>query len=226
MTEPVASAALPASGPLAEPAPTRPRLLTLVDLAAIAVFAIVGARAGVAAGLDLFGLMVVAFASSLGGGMIRDVVIGDIPPAALRSVAYPVVAFCGGGAVFLFDRIFDELPLSVIETMDAAGLALFCVGGAAKALDHGLRPLAAVLLGTTSAVGGGMIRDVLVNDVPAVLVTDEYASAAVAGAAVMVVASVRDVRRSRAMLVGAASSFVLWVVTFRLGWALPRAVGG
>ena len=169
--------------------------------------------------------MVVAFASALGGGMIRDILIGDAPPAALRSVAYPVVALCGGGAVFLFDRTVDEFPSSLTDTLDAAGLALLCVVGAAKALDHGVRSVAAVVVGTVSAVGGGTIRDVLVNDIPAVLLTDEYATAAVVGAAVLVVLSALGVHRSWAMLVGAVASFVVWVVTFQLDWQLPRAIG-
>jgi uncharacterized membrane protein YeiH len=205
---------------------TRPRLLTLLDLAATAVFAIGGAHAGVAAGLDVFGLMVVAFATALGGGMIRDVLIGDVPPAALRSVAYPVVAFCGGGLVFLLDRPVDGFPSSVSDALDAAGLALFCVVGAAKALDHGLRPLAAVLLGTITAVGGGVIRDVLVDVVPSVLRADVYATAAVVGSATMVALSLRGVRRSRAMLAGGVVCFTVRMVSVWQDWELPRAIGG
>ncbi|MET0324209.1 MAG: trimeric intracellular cation channel family protein [Ilumatobacteraceae bacterium] len=204
---------------------TRPHLLTLVDLAATAVFAIGGAQAGVDADLDVFGLMVVAFATALGGGMIRDVLIGDTPPAALRSVAYPVVAFCGAGAVFLVERSVDEIPSSLMDTLDAGGLSLFCVVGAAKALDHDLRPLAAVLLGTITAVGGGVIRDVLVDVVPSVLRADVYATAAVIGSAVMVALSVRGVRRPRAMLVGAVACFVVRMMSLWFDWELPRAIG-
>ena len=204
---------------------TRPRLLALVDLAATAIFAIGGAHAGVDAGLDVFGLMVVAFATALGGGMIRDVLIGAVPPAALRCVAYPVVAFCGAGLVFVVDRRVDGIPTSVSDTLDAAGLALFCVVGAAKALDHGLRPLAAVLLGTITAVGGGVIRDVLVDVVPSVLRADIYATAAVVGSATMVALSAWGVRRSRAMLGGAVVCFVVRLLAVWQDWQLPRAIG-
>ena len=203
---------------------TRPRLLRMVDLAATAVFAIGGAQAGVDADLDVFGLMVVAFATALGGGMIRDVLIGDTPPAALRSVAYPLVAFGGGAAVFLAERVIDEVP-SLVDTLDAGGLSLFCVVGAAKALDHGLRPLAAVLLGTITAVGGGVIRDVLVDVVPSVLRADVYATAAVVGAAVMVGLSACGVGRPRAMLVGGVTCFVIRMASIGLDWELPRAIG-
>ena len=103
-------------------------------------------------------------------------------------------------------------------------VALFWVG-AAKALDHGLRPLAAVLLGTITAVGGGVIRDVLVDVVPSVLRADVYATAAVVGSATMVALSVRGVRRWRAMLAEGVVCFTVRMVSVWQDWELPRAIG-
>ena len=206
-------------------ATTRAQLLRTVDLAATGLFAIEGARAGAEARLDVFGLMVVAFATALGGGIIRDVLIGDLPPAALRSVAYPVVAFAGGAAVWLLYRWIEEFPSSVSDLLDAAGLSLFCVVGAAKALDFGLNPLGATLLGTVTGVGGGVIRDVLLDEIPNVLRIDVYATAALLGAAVMVTLSALGVARPRAMLPGAIACFALRMTSVWLDWDLPRAIG-
>ena len=162
------------------------RLLGAFDLAATLIFAVEGARAAVLADLDVFGVLVIAFASSLGGGITRDVLIGDVPPASLRSVRYPATAF-GAGMLVIAAYHFSDVALTGwgLTAVDAAGLGLFAVTGAAKALDHGMNWLLAVLLvGPSPPWPGGTIRDVLLNEVPAVLRADIYAVAAIFGAAV------------------------------------------
>jgi uncharacterized membrane protein YeiH len=157
------------------------------DLAATLLFAVEGATVAVNARLDLFGILVIAFVTALGGGMIRDVLLGDNPPAALRFTRYPIAAFIGGFVVFLFSSQVRKISPDVIVVLDAAALSLFAVSGARKALDFETNGLAAALLGMITGVGGGVMRDVLVNRVPLILVAEIYASAAFVGAAAMVI---------------------------------------
>lgn len=195
-----------------------------VDLAATFVFAVEGALAGVPVRLDLFGLMVIALITSTGGGMTRDVLIGDTPPRALRSGRYVAVAAVGGLLAFaLHDTISSALD-DVVVVLDALGLALFAVVGAAIALDAGMTALSAVLVGTITAVGGGVVRDVLLDEVPIVLRANIYALAAALGAAVFVVLVRSGRPKAAAMLVGAAACFVLRMVSVWFDWNLPTAL--
>jgi uncharacterized membrane protein YeiH len=199
------------------------RLLTSIDLAATALFAVEGARRGVLAGLDVFGVIVVASATALGGGILRDLLIGDIPPASLRSVAYPVAALGAGAAVLGLFLTVGSVPTGMaMGVLDAAGLALFAVTGAVKALDHRMNALLAVLLGTMTGVGGGTIRDVLLDIVPGVLRQEVYAVAAALGAATVVLAARFGARRSTAMVAGAVACFALRVAALHWDWDLPR----
>ena len=201
---------------------TAARLLTLTDQAATFLFAVEGALAAVVAGLDLFGILVIAFVTALVGGIIRDVLIGYTPPASLRGASYPAVAFAGAVLVFLLYRSIREVPAGLLLWSDAAGLALFAVVGATKALDFKLTPLVAVLLGTVSAVGGGVTRDVLLNLVPAVLREDIYAVAAAAGGTVTVLCLRLGVPRALAMAAGFVVCFSLRLVSVWQGWSLPH----
>jgi uncharacterized membrane protein YeiH len=132
-------------------------------------FGVEGATAAVRGNLDLLGLMVLAFATALCGGMTRDVLIGAVPPNAIRDWRYPAVAFVARTLTFLAHALVRPYPQQVIVTLDAAGLALFAVAGAEKALAYGIHPSTAVLLGAITAVGGGVVRDVLLAQIPAVV---------------------------------------------------------
>jgi uncharacterized membrane protein YeiH len=199
-------------------------LLLVVDLAGALVFAVEGALAGIGAELDLLGLMVVAFATALGGGMIRDLLIGAVPPNSVRDWRYPATAFAGAGAVFFFYQFFQRVPAELMITLDAAGLALCAVAGAGKAIEFGINPLLAVLMGGVTGVGGGTIRDVLLTRVPGVLRTDIYAAAALAGAAVVVIGLKTRLPRGLVMTLGAAACFVLRLVAVARHWNLPRVM--
>ena len=129
------------------------------DLAGTAVFALEGALAAMHRGLDLLGVMVLSFVVALGGGVIRDLLIGATPPNAVRDWRYPVLAFVTGLLTFVFHGAACELPALLVTTLDAAGLALFAVAGAQKALNFGIGPFIATLMGTLTGVGGGAIRD-------------------------------------------------------------------
>jgi uncharacterized membrane protein YeiH len=199
-------------------------LLLVVDLAGVLVFAIEGAMAGIGAELDLLGLMVVAFATALGGGMIRDLLIGAVPPNSVRDWRYPATAFAGAGAVFFFYQFFRSLPPNLMVTLDAAGLALCAVAGAGKAVEFGINPMLSVLMGGVTGVGGGTIRAMLLTQIPGVLKADIYAAAALAGATVVVIGLKTKLPRWSVMTAGAAVCFVLRMVAVSQHWNLPKVM--
>jgi uncharacterized membrane protein YeiH len=199
-------------------------VLLAVDLVGTFVFAVEGALAGIQGELDLLGLLVVSFVTALGGGTVRDLLIGAVPPNSIRDWRYGATAFAGGGAVFCFYQSFQHVPQQLLITLDAAGLALFAMAGAGKALEFGINPMISVLMGVLTGVGGGTIRDVLMMRVPGVLNTDIYASAALAGAAVMVIGLALKVPRTVAMTAGGVCCFVLRMVAVARHWNLPKVM--
>jgi uncharacterized membrane protein YeiH len=198
----------------------------VLDLSGIFVFAVSGATLAVRKGFDAVGIVVLAIATSLGGGMIRDTLIGDLPPAALREQGYLLLALLAGLVVLVAHGVVERVERPVL-VFDAAGLGLFCVVGAAKAMDAGLRPASAVLLGTITAVGGGVIRDVLARDVPAVFRPDTALTAipAAAGAGATVAAWEADVYGATAAVAIAVAVFVVRLLAMRYGWGAPVARG-
>lgn len=199
-------------------------LLLVVDLLGTYVFAVEGAMTAIRANLDLLGLLVLSFATALGGGIIRDMLIGGVPPNSIRDWRYGATAFAGGGTVFFFYQFFQSVPQPLMITLDAAGLALFAVAGAEKALEFGINPLIAVLMGGVTGVGGGTVRDVLLTQIPGVLRTDIYAAAALAGAVVVVVGIRMKMTRTLAMSLGGVTCFALRMVAVWQHWNLPKVM--
>jgi uncharacterized membrane protein YeiH len=200
-------------------------LLFVVDLAGTFVFAVEGAMAAIEGRLDFFGVMVLSFATALGGGVIRDLLIGAVPPAAIRDTWYPITAFIGGAVAFFLSRFVQQIPSFLVIGLDAAGLGLFAVSGAAKALAYDIHPFMAVLMGTITGVGGGTTRDIFLARVPAVLRVDVYAVAALVGSAVMISGIKLGMSRSLMMAVGAIACFLLRVLSVWQHWNLPRVNG-
>src|SRR5271163_357456 len=141
------------------------KLLFAVDLAGTLLFAIEGATAATAGNLDLLGGMVLAFATELAGGIMRDLLIGATPPASLRDWRYAAMAFTGGAIVFFLHRYVLAVPGPAMLVLDAAALALFAVAGTEKALEFNVHPFIAILLGGMTAVGGGTVRDILPSNI-------------------------------------------------------------
>jgi len=161
-------------------------LLLVLDLAGIFVFAVTGGLVAVRRQFDMFGVLVLAGATGLGGGFLRDVLIDATPPAALADWRYLLVPVVAGVAAFAWHPAFARLERTV-NVLDACGLGLFCVTGALKALDLGLGPAPAALMGMVTGIGGGMLRDVLASRVPVIFRGELYATPALAGAAIVVV---------------------------------------
>lgn len=199
------------------------RLVVALDLLGIFVFALEGALAASNGHFDILGVLVLSFATALGGGIVRDLLIGARPVAAVSDFRYPAIAFAAGLVVFFFSAVVKQVPTQVLITLDAAGLSLCAVAGAEKALQFEIHPTIAVLLGAVTGVGGGCIRDVLMNRSPGVLHTDIYAVAALFGATIMILAQRRfAVPPSLASFLGGVACFVLRLVAVWRNWQLPQ----
>jgi uncharacterized membrane protein YeiH len=196
--------------------------LTVFDLGGTFVFALSGAVAGVKNRLDLFGVLVLAFAAGNSGGIARDVMIGAVPPAAIHDWRYVAVSVLAGLITFYWFRIISGLRSPVL-VFDAAGLGLFAVSGASKALAFHAGPVAATLLGMLTGIGGGMVRDVLVREIPTVLRTELYAVAALVGAGAVVIGEMLHIGSTAAATTGAVLCFALRFMAMRRDWHLPIA---
>jgi uncharacterized membrane protein YeiH len=196
-------------------------LVKALDLIGTFVFAISGAMLGIRQGMDLFGILVLGFVTAVFGGLLRDLLIGAIPPAAVGSWYYLALAVTAGLLAFWCHELLARLQQPVLF-FDAAGLGIFAVAGTQKALDYGLNwPMAAVL-GVISGIGGGMVRDVLAAQTPVVLRSDIYAVAALAGGLVVVAGSYLGLPSTLVALAGAALCVFLRIMALYRGWKLPR----
>jgi len=184
--------------------------LQAVDLAGTLLFAIEGATAAIAANLDMLGVMVLAFATALAGGIIRDVLIGAAPPQSLRDWRYAAMAFLGGAIVFSLHGFVVAIPRPVMIGLGATALSLFAVAGTEKALLYNMHPFIAMLMGTITGVGGGTVRDILLAQIPGVLRTDVYATAALAGSAVLIAGRKLRLSSSQAAVLGWRASRCAW----------------
>ncbi|HEV8000617.1 MAG TPA: trimeric intracellular cation channel family protein [Planctomycetaceae bacterium] len=197
-------------------------LLSVLDFGGTFVFAISGATAGVRRRLDLFGVLVLSFVAANSGGITRDLLIGATPPVAIEDWRYAAVSLLAGALVFYGYDFVGRLQNPVL-IFDAAGLALFAVAGADKALTYGLQPAPAAFLGMLTGIGGGMARDVLLAEVPIVLRAELYAVAGLAGATVVVLGDRLHVPFVLSAVAGALLCFGLRVMAVRRGWHLPIA---
>jgi len=194
-----------------------------LDLGGTFVFALSGAMAGVKHRLDLFGVLVLSFAAATSGGIARDVFIGAVPPAAISDWRYIAIPVLAGVIAFYWHPILERLQSSVL-LFDAAGLSLFAVSGALKALAFHLGPVSAAILGMATGIGGGIVRDLLIAEIPTVLKSEIYAVAALTGAGVVVVGSLLQFPAHVVCAAGFVSCFALRFAAIRRGWRLPKPV--
>ncbi|MFC5003672.1 trimeric intracellular cation channel family protein [Dactylosporangium cerinum] len=199
-------------------------VITILELAGLYVFATSGALMAVYKGFDVVGIVVLAMLTALGGGILRDLIIGATPPAAFTEVSYLVVPLLAAVVTFFVHRLVHRLTFTVL-VFDAAGLGLFCVTGTLKALDFGLGPLQAVLLGITTAVGGGVLRDITARETPALVQvdTDLYAIPAAAGAVIVAVADQVGLPMTAVAVGAAALVFAFRLTAMLRHWTAPRA---
>jgi uncharacterized membrane protein YeiH len=186
------------------------------------VFALSGGLLAVRKRFDLFGVLLLSFVVAVTGGITRDVLIGAVPPAAVASWHTLAIAAFGGLLAFYVYPAVQSFKRDIL-LFDAVGLAVFAVTGAQKALDHGIDPVMAAVLGMVSGIGGGIMRDVLAGDVPTVLRADLYALAALAAAGVVSLGQMLDTPPLLPMLIGAAACIFLRVMAIYRGWRVPVA---
>jgi uncharacterized membrane protein YeiH len=195
-------------------------LLLALDLGGTFVFALSGALAGAKRRLDVFGIMVLSFAAANSGGIARDVLIGATPPAAISDWRYLAVSVLAGALTFFWHPTIERQQRSVL-LFDAVGLALFAVSGTQKALAFHLNPLMAAVLGMLTGIGGGIVRDLLLSEVPTVLRAEVYAVAALAGAAVVVAGHILQLPSAPVAVAGAALCFAIRMLAILRSWQLP-----
>jgi uncharacterized membrane protein YeiH len=203
-------------------------VLLVLDLVGTFAFALNGALTAVrAAHVDIVGVVTLGMITAVGGGIIRDILLGALPPATFVDWRYLAVAAAGGLIVFVFSRGLNRFT-SPIDVLDAAGLSLFAITGAGKALELGVGPVQAIILGTVTGVGGGTVRDVLIGQVPSVLSSGLYAIPALVGAALVVVATssgVNQVLGAPVALGAAVVCFLIRMVGLHFGLDAPRPPG-
>ncbi|MEV8638374.1 TRIC cation channel family protein [Streptosporangium sp. NPDC051023] len=196
----------------------------LLDLVGIFVFALSGALVGVRKRLDVVGMAVLAEMTALGGGILRDLIL-NVRPAAFSSTGYVLVPVAATAIVFFWHPHVERV-MPAVNVLDAAGLGLFCVVGTEKAMNYGLSPLHATLLGVTTGVGGGVLRDVLSGQIPSLLYDRQlYAVPATLGSAVMATLYTFDLHGWPATLAAAVFAFGLRIAAMRLRWRAPLARG-
>ncbi|WP_028936885.1 trimeric intracellular cation channel family protein [Pseudonocardia spinosispora] len=203
-------------------------LLLVLDLLGIAVFAVSGALAAIRARFDVFGVMVLAVITAIGGGVIRDVLLGITPPSSLRRWPYLLVPLLVGLAVFLLRRP-SGAPRSraharrLVLVADALGLALFVTTGTSTALATGAPAVTSALVGAITGIGGGVLRDILLREVPLVLHREIYAVPALLGAMLVALADrlswpSTPIAIAAAILVAGLRLLAIW-----RQWDAPRA---
>lgn len=196
--------------------------LLVLDLTGTFAFALNGALTAVrVARLDIVGVLTLGVVTAIGGGIIRDLMIGAVPPATFSDWRYLAVAAGGALIAFFLGTGLDRVAMPIV-TMDAAGLSLFAVTGASKALEFGLGPVQAVILGAVTGVGGGTVRDVLIQRLPTVLASELYAIPALVGATITVVAAESGLPLVPSAVVAALVCFLVRMIGVRFNLHAPR----
>lgn len=194
-----------------------------LELLGLFVFAISGAMLGVRKGFEVVGVTSLALVTALGGGVVRDLVLGDTPPPAFRDVWYLLVPLGAAAIAFIAHASIDRHLHRSVLVFDAIGLGLFSATGAVKAVSYDTTAVGAVVLAVVTAAGGGIVRDVLANDPPQIFQPDSrlYAIPAAAGAVVIVVVIRNDVYSSVVATLVAAGVCLLRLAALRWGWRAP-----
>lgn len=199
--------------------------LYALDLFGTASFAVSGALAGVQRRMDLLGVVILGLVTAVGGGTLRDVLLGDIPPFCFNDETYFYVAIIAALGIFFFHGALDFLHRPLLY-FDALGLATFLVIGTGKALDFKAGFLAAVMMGVMTATAGGLVRDVLSNQVPLILQKEIYATACVVGGVVFVFLDGLGLGRNSVSFIAALTVLLIRITAMHRKWSLPVAKGG
>lgn len=196
--------------------------LVILDLIGTFAFALSGATAGIKYRLDLFGVLVLSFAAATAGGLMRDLVIGATPPTAFSDLRYLAIAVLAGIIMFILPRTVQRAQ-NLVAIFDAAGLALFAVTGTTKALAYNINPVSAALLGMLTGIGGGITRDILINEVPIVFTGELYAVAALSASSMVVIGHLLNWPIALVTVGAMLLCFVIRILAIWRHWQLPVA---
>lgn len=197
-------------------------LLYLLDLVGTAAFAASGAWAGVRRDMDLFGVLVLGMVTAIGGGSLRDILLGDLPPFCLKNEVYLWLPILVALLVFGAHRFLPRLEAPLLY-FDAIGLGTFVVIGTGKALALQTGPLGAILMGVITGTAGGVARDMLSNQVPLILRQEIYASACILGGSLLVVLHKLEISANLSLVLAATSVILLRLLAIHYNWTLPKA---
>lgn len=195
--------------------------LSFLDLAGTFFFAVSGATVAIKKNMDIFGVAVLGIITAIGGGTLREILLGNFPPFIFRQDIYIYVALCGSMATFMFFEQFMKIR-SFVLLADAVGLGTFVTIGVLRALNAAVTPTGAVILGTITAVAGGMMRDVLAGEIPFVLTRDFYAVSCIIGGCIFLVLSRLGMAENMVMASTTGLVITLRVLAIRFRWKLPR----
>jgi uncharacterized membrane protein YeiH len=195
-------------------------LIAVLDLAGVAVFAVTGALVASRKQMDIVGFALLATVTGIGGGTLRDLVLGLTPVFWVQQPVYVAVCVVAAAMVF-FTAHIPESRYRLLLWLDALGLSFFCVVGADRALAAGAGPFIAIVMGVITATFGGVVRDVLGGEIPVILRKEIYATAAFAGAGAFVGAIAAGLPPAAAALGGFALCFVIRGLALQRGWSLP-----
>lgn len=196
-------------------------ILDLANYIGIIAFAISGSMKAIRKGMDLLGVLVLGFSTALGGGIIADLLIGKTPPTNLIYLPYPLTAFVASLFTFYFCKVFRNMSKFLLYA-DAIGLGAFAASGASLAYSVYPSPLLVVMVGTITAVGGGVIRDILANEIPLVLTREFYASAAIIGSFIFFLLRYEGISEEVAILSSFIITALLRIIALKMGWELPK----
>lgn len=195
-------------------------LLKVLELVGVIAFAASGALVAVAKRLDFFGVCLIGVFTAIGGGVLRDVLLGITPPTSLNTWKFFTTALLTSVVVFFAHAAVRRLRREIL-VLDAVGMGLFASSGATIALDVGASSQAAMLIGATTAIGGGVLRDMLVNEMPLLLHRDLYAIPALVGSTVVVACAGLGLTTNAGLVIGTVSASVLRLVALWRKWNLP-----
>jgi len=196
-------------------------VLELANCIGIIAFAISGSMKAIKKGMDLLGVLVLGFSTALGGGITADLLLGKTPPTNLVYLPYPLTAFISSLFTFIFYKVFNNVNKPLLYA-DAVGLGAFASSGASLAYSVYPSPLLVVMIGTITAVGGGVIRDLLSNEIPLVLTREFYASAAIIGSFTFFILKYEGVNEEYAIFVSFVITTLLRILALRMKWELPK----
>ena len=197
-------------------------LMYFLDLTGTAAFAISGAIAGVRKDSDIYGVIVLGCVTAVGGGTLRDILVGRIPPFIFQDYNYLTLSILASITVFFFHKFFEQ-RYDILLIMDALGLGVFTIIGLSIGLDYKIGYLGAIMMGVMTGTAGGMIRDVLLGEIPLVLQKTVYASACLAGGILFIILFKIGLDKNINLFISATTVFVIRMLAIKLNWNLPKA---